>query len=122
MNIIEQVPASAIAPADTFSEHIRQTASRAPDRFSGVFEDLTAFLEHVKAASDGAPWCEVVAPAPRNPWLAYGLGCAAIYGPRNDDEGETVLEEYVEGDLSIYRFPRRADALRAAQLWAAGII
>ena len=33
-----------------------------------------------------------------------------------------ALGVYVEGDVTVYRFPRFEDAARAGRLWAAGLI
>ena len=72
-------------------------------------------------AAEGAQRFE---PVPGNEWVRPGLaGAVAYQEPADVDSGfGFALAVYVEGDVTVYRFPRFEDAARAGRLWAAGLI
>lgn len=107
----------------SFRAHVALRAQVAvPPMWSGAYGSVGEFFAVVGAA-EGAQRFE---PVPGNEWVRPGLAGAVAY--RDLDaaaEGEGfgfVLGVYVEGDVTVYRFPRFEDAARAARLWTAGLI
>ena len=107
----------------SFRAHVALTAQvEAPPMWSGAYGSVGEFFA-VALAAEGAQRFE---PVPGNEWVRPGLAGAVAY--RDADaaaEGEGcgfALGVYVEGDVTVYRFPRFEDAARAGRLWAAGLI
>jgi len=90
--------------------------------WSGAYGSVGEFFA-VALAAEGAQRFE---PVPGNEWVRPGLAGAVAYrDPDAAAEGEGcgfALGVYVEGDVTVYRFPRFEDAARAGRLWAAGLI
>lgn len=107
----------------SFRAHVALRAQVAvPTMWSGAYGSVGEFFAVVGAA-EGAQRFE---PVPGNEWVRPGLAGAVAYrDPDAAAEGEGcgfALGVYVEGDVTVYRFPRFEDAARAARLWTAGLI
>lgn len=101
----------------SFRAHVALTAQvAAPPMWSGVYESVGEFFAAALAA-EGAQRFE---PVPGNEWVRPGLAGAVAY--RDAAAEGFALAVYVEGDVTVYRFPRIEDAARAGRLWTAGLI
>lgn len=105
----------------SFRAHVALTAQvAAPPMWSGVYESVGEFFAAALAA-EGAQRFE---PVPGNEWVRPGFAGAIAYRDpaAAGDAFAFALAVYVEGDVTVYRFPRIEDAIRAGRLWAAGLI
>ncbi len=104
-----------------FRAHVALTAQvEAPPVLSGAYESVGEFFA-VALAAEGAQRFE---PVPGNEWVRPGFAGAIAYRDPAavGDVFVFALGVYVEGDVTVYRFPRFEDAARAGRLWAAGLI
>lgn len=106
-----------------FRAHVALTAREAaPAMWSGAYVSVGEFFAVVGAAD----LAERFEPVPSNEWVRPGLAGAVAYrDPDAAAAGERfgfALAVYVEGDVTVYRFPRIEDAARAGRLWTAGLI
>lgn len=106
----------------SFRAHVELTAQTAsPVMRSGVYESVGEFFELVAAWA--ADPLEQFEPVSGNEWVRPGLaGAVAYQEPAAGGEFGFALAVYVEGDVTLYRFPRFEDAARAGRLWSAGMI
>ncbi|MBG0719455.1 hypothetical protein G3N18_15605 [Microbacterium sp. 2C] len=102
-----------------FRTHVALTAQvEVPPVLSGAYESVGEFFA-VALAAQGAQRFE---PVPGNEWVRPGFAGAIAYRDPAADGDAFALAVYVEGDVTVYRFPRIEDAARAGRLWAAGLI
>lgn len=91
---------------------------------SGLYESVEEFLDMTELHAAVDPAREVIEPSAGNDWVREGFAAAVAYLSAGGAVSgySAILDVYVEGDVTSYRFRHLEEATRAGRLWAVGLI